>query len=393
MGFFFFFSFFFFFFFFVSSHPVNMANLVNIYWKNVLTIVPIIGAVLATMTYLLRLYGRRMKAVGLHLEDYLMGAGLIISYCVTAFVPPSMVSVCQSHPSPRMNGSVFNSYVRAYDPYHKTLIVWEHMGTSNISQGSWMIQKFWAPSMACVKISIVVFIKRLFSSIRAYVIVSNCLIGFIATWALAALLTNIFQCTPVQYYYDKDLKGHCMPGQVQFFQAMGSIALVEDIIIFCLPIPVFWRLQVNRRQKIGLILVFSLGLLVCIFSLMRLIEFRKFQLTDLAASSAKESIWTCLELDVAIICGCLPFLNPLVQGVRSKVRSDASRYHTQPSTGSNLHLHSMRGNKGDFRALGSDCGASANSNGHNAMATAGRQSPDMENNRDVDGRSSMAHNS
>jgi hypothetical protein len=124
-----------------------------------------------------------------------------------------------------------------------------------------MIQKFWAPSMACVKISIVIFIKRLFSSIRAYVIVSNCLAGFIAAWALAALLTNIFQCTPVQYYYNKDLNGHCMSGQVQFFQVMGSIALVEDVIIFCLPIPVFWRLQVNRRQKLGLTLVFSLGLL------------------------------------------------------------------------------------------------------------------------------------
>ncbi|OQE32939.1 hypothetical protein PENFLA_c001G10456 [Penicillium flavigenum] len=351
------------------SLPVNMATLVNTYWKNVLTIVPIIGAGLATITYLLRLYGRRLKAVGLHLEDYLMGAGLILSYCVTAFVVDT----------------AFNGVGLPISSLPKD-------ERQRVQFGSWMIQKFWAPSMACVKISIVVFIKRLFSSIRAYVIISNCLAGFIATWALAALLTNIFQCTPVQYYYNKDLKGHCMSGQVQFFQVMGSIALVEDIIIFCLPIPVFWRLQVNRRQKVGLTLVFSLGLLVCIFSLMRLIEFRKFQLTDLAASSAKESIWTCLELDVAIICGCLPFLNPLVQGVRSKVRSDPSKYHTQPSTGSNLHLHSMRGNKGEFRALGSDCGASANSNGHDAMATAGRKSPGMENNEDVDGGSDMAHN-
>ena len=164
-----------------------------------------------------------------------------------------MVSACQSHPSPRMNGSAFNLYVIVYDNLDSMV--------SNISQGSWMIQKFWAPSMACVKISIVVFIKRLFNSIRAYAIVSNCLAGFIAAWALAALLTNIFQCTPVQYYYDKGLKGHCMSGQVQFFQAMGSIALIEDVIIFCLPLPVFWRLQVNRRQKFGLTLVFSLGLL------------------------------------------------------------------------------------------------------------------------------------
>jgi hypothetical protein len=113
--------------------------------------------------------------------------------------------------------------------------------------------------MAFVKISIVVLIKRLFGSIRAYVVFSYCLVGFIATWAVAALLVNIFQCTPVQYYFDKDMDGHCMKGQVQFFQAMGSIALVEDIIILCLPVPVFWKLQINTRQRIALMMVFSLG--------------------------------------------------------------------------------------------------------------------------------------
>ncbi|KGO75536.1 hypothetical protein PITC_082430 [Penicillium italicum] len=343
---------------------VNMEHQVNTYWKNVLTIVPIVGAGVATMIYLLRLYCRRMKAVGFMLEDYLMGAGLIVSFALTGFVVDTA-----------FNGVGLSI---ASLPKHER---------QRIQFGSWMIQKFWAPSMAFVKISIVIFIKRLFGSIRAYGVISNCLVGFVALWALAALLTNIFQCTPVQYYYNKDLKGHCMSGQVQFFQTMGSIALVEDVIILCLPIPVFWRLQINRRQKIALILVFSLGGLVCVFSLMRLIEFRRFQLTDLAASSAKESIWTCLELDVAIICGCLPFLNPLVQGVRSKVRSEASRYHSQPSTGSNLYLHTLRGNKGEFRTLDSDCEESAHSNSRNALATASQQSSDMDHNKQgVDGR-------
>ena len=122
-----------------------------------------------------------------------------------------------------------------------------------------MIQKFWAPSMAFVKISIVVFIKRLFGSIRAYTIISYCLIVFITLWAFTALMVNTFQCTPVQYYYDKDLDGHCMKGQVQFFQTMGSIALIEDVIILCLPLPVFWNLKINIRQKIALMIVFSLG--------------------------------------------------------------------------------------------------------------------------------------
>jgi hypothetical protein len=61
----------------------------NTYWKDVLIIVPIVGASTATIVYLLRLYSRRLAAVGLLLEDLLMGIGLIISYCATAFVVQS----------------------------------------------------------------------------------------------------------------------------------------------------------------------------------------------------------------------------------------------------------------------------------------------------------------
>lgn len=64
----------------------------NTYWKNVVTIVPIVGASTATFVYLLRLYSRRMAAIGLLLEDFLMGIGLIISYCATAFVVQSEYS-------------------------------------------------------------------------------------------------------------------------------------------------------------------------------------------------------------------------------------------------------------------------------------------------------------
>lgn len=168
------------------------------------------------------------------------------------------------------NGDVSNLYVLNGN----TLFA---MASTNqcmkLIQGSWMIQKFWAPSAAFVKISIVVFLKRLLGTVRAYAIISNILIGFIACWAVTALLVNIFQCTPVQYYYDKDLNGHCMSGQRAFFQAMGAFSLVEDVIVLCLPTPIVWGLQITFRQKIAVTLVFSLGGLYVI--LWSVFEFRR----------------------------------------------------------------------------------------------------------------------
>lgn len=187
--------------------------------------------------------------------------------------------------------------------------------------------------MAFIKISIIVFLRRLLGTLTFYRAFTMGLIAFVTCWAVAALLVNIFQCWPVQYYYDKDLNGNCMRHQREFFQCMGSLALAEDVFILCLPIPVVWRLRITMRQKFAVTFVFSLGGLVCIFSLLRLIEFRRFIVTDLASSSALESIWTVLEINVAIITGSLPLLRPLLQGILGRMRSASNSKRSHPSSG------------------------------------------------------------
>ncbi|KAI9929526.1 hypothetical protein MW887_000999 [Aspergillus wentii] len=342
----------------------------NRYWKNVLTIVPIVGAALATVAYGLRLYSRRFTTGGLKIEDLLMGIGLVISYCATAFVVDTA-----------FNGVGLSVKSLPHDERQRIQF------------------KFWAPSMAFIKISIILFLKRLLGTLRPYTIISYCLIVFITLWAIAALLVNIFQCKPVQYYYNKDIAGHCMPGQRQFFQAMGSIALVEDVIVLCLPIPVVWKLQITSRQKIAITIVFSLGGLVCIFSLMRLIEFRNFVVTDLASSSAKESVWTCLEIDIAIICGSLPLMKPLLAGFLGKVKS-VSKGRSHPSSGSKLYFHTTNTHNDGFQKM-TDPSLSQQSKSPPMMAGSNRRSSDLEMQnisvhttiqQDVDSRSDLGSN-
>ncbi|KAB8077317.1 integral membrane protein [Aspergillus leporis] len=328
----------------------------NTYWKNVLTVVPIVGAAVATLSYILRLVSCRISTIGLRLEDFLMGIGLILSYCATAFVIYTA-----------FNGVGVRTSLLPPDERHR------------IQFGSWMIQKFWAPSMAFVKISIIVFLQRILGTITSFRVVSNCLIIFIALWAVVALLVNIFQCNPVQFYYDKTLKdGHCMHGQTKFFQAMGSIALVEDVTILLLPVPIVWRLKITTRQKIAVTIVFSLGGLVCIFSLMRLIEFRNFQVTDLASSSAKESIWTVLELDVAIICGCLPLLKPLLAGFLGTVKS-ISKGQSNVTSGTKLYFPTSGTHHNDgFHKIGDPHGALGSQSREVATQSTRRGSSEIE---------------
>ncbi|KAE8168457.1 hypothetical protein BDV40DRAFT_283910 [Aspergillus tamarii] len=261
----------------------------NTYWKNVLTVVPIVGAAIATLTYILRLVSCRISTVGLRLEDLLMGIGLILSYCATAFV------------------------------------IYRLMDDSEI-------------------------------------------LG-----AIHGVRQDFDYCFPPTHPRHG---GHCMHGQTKFFQAMGSIALVEDVTILLMPVPIVWRLKITLRQKIAVTIVFSLGGLVCIFSLMRLIEFRNFVVTDLASSSAKESIWTVLELDVAIICGCLPLLKPLLAGFLGTVKSISKG---QSNSGTKLYFHTSGTHNHDgFHKISDPHGATASQSREVATQSTRRGSSEIE---------------
>ena len=41
----------------------------------------------------------------------------------------------------------------------------------------------------------------------------------------------------------------------------GSVGVATDFFIFCLPIPVVWKLQLPLRKKIGVLAIFMTGLL------------------------------------------------------------------------------------------------------------------------------------
>jgi hypothetical protein len=41
----------------------------------------------------------------------------------------------------------------------------------------------------------------------------------------------------------------------------GVVNVITDFLIFCLPIPVVWKLQLPRRKKVGVLAMFMTGLL------------------------------------------------------------------------------------------------------------------------------------
>jgi hypothetical protein len=85
------------------------------------------------------------------------------------------------------------------------------------------------------------------------------LIAFICIGGIAFIITSCFSCWPVAFYWDKDIKsGRCV-NLIAFWFSFSGFNILTDILVWLLPMPVLWALQLPRRQKLSLIGVFALG--------------------------------------------------------------------------------------------------------------------------------------
>lgn len=77
---------------------------------------------------------------------------------------------------------------------------------------------------------------------------------------ISILMVMILDCVPFDKDWDVSLKGNCVDAGT-FVIASGSISIVTDAVNIALPICVFVNLDMSLRRRLGLLLIFSLGVL------------------------------------------------------------------------------------------------------------------------------------
>lgn len=76
------------------------------------------------------------------------------------------------------------------------------------------------------------------------------------------------------------------------------MVVVMDVTIFLLPIPLVRRLKLDRATKTGLIVVFALGLITTVLSIMRLQQIHR--IVDGDGDTTKFTIRGSMELNVGV---------------------------------------------------------------------------------------------
>lgn len=90
--------------------------------------------------------------------------------------------------------------------------------------------------------------------------------------------------------------GTCL-SNVPMFEALAAVTIIFDVVIFLLPIPVLWTLQMNRRRKTALSGVFLLGLLTTVCSVLRM---TRIPALAVDGNSTFLVLWGTIEMNVGV---------------------------------------------------------------------------------------------
>ena len=191
-------------------------------------------------------------------------------------------------------------------------------------------------TIGIIKVSILFFYLRVFPR-RYFRIQCWLVLGFCLITTVVFALVSVFQCQPVSYVWNKDVRpGKCLNyNTVAWFHA--GMNILQDIIIVVLPIQELRTLQLSFRKRLGLYAMFGVGSMlvtlpyihsglrrlfrqrifadlndsvsVCVLSMVRLNSLKTFGLTaDPTWDNVPTTFWSTLETTTAFVAACMPAL-------------------------------------------------------------------------------------
>ncbi|KAK4097969.1 hypothetical protein N658DRAFT_432971 [Parathielavia hyrcaniae] len=162
----------------------------------------------------------------------------------------------------------------------------------------------------------------------------------VAIYNVYVLAMQLTMCIPLHKNWDPSVvDGYCHSdtghGQ-QIFWAMVYLHIITDFMIFVIPIPVVLAMTIPMRQKLGLLFVFTVGLFVCVISIVRAAHLHQLIAgLNVTWDMIQMANWSSAELNISIVCGCMPTLRPLLAKMFGPLMNRFFPYPNQPYTDAN----------------------------------------------------------
>ncbi|CAG8949283.1 hypothetical protein HYFRA_00004908 [Hymenoscyphus fraxineus] len=169
--------------------------------------------------------------------------------------------------------------------------------------------------IATMKLPVLFFYWKIFPHSRIkYLIWATVL--FVFVYGTTFIFLGIFQCSPISFFWtnwDGEHEGKCFNSNAMTW-ANAGIGIALDIWMLALPMQQVFKLNLHWKKKIGVAMMFSVGLFVTIVSCLRLKSLVKFTYSDNPTwDNFDVGLWSTIEINVGIFCACMPSLRLLVR--------------------------------------------------------------------------------
>lgn len=279
-----------------TTAPIRVPALIT----TPLVIVSVVFPCLALISVLLRYKARKIARQSLQADDWWILASWILSMSLS------------------INVWVFGG-LSGIDYYRIDPAV----GTSNSLKCLIIASSLIQPPLSAVKISILLFYKRIFTTPKFKAAVWF-MIPLVSAWGVIFFVLVLIQGDPISATWTG--RGRLRFNSTALGLAQVGSSIVLDVIVLCFPLPVISGLHLRTRRKVAIAMIFWLGAFCCVAAIVRLILINQSVRAVINSQSSGFSaiylqstqfIFVILEPNCSVIAACLPCYGPFLAKGRS----------------------------------------------------------------------------
>lgn len=184
------------------------------------------------------------------------------------------------------------------------------------------------PALMAQKASILVFYLSLSQNNRVFKWACILTLAVVLCGGFALTIFTAFQCHPpsAAYRFSPTLNASCT-NILTIYLSSSPLNIISDLALLVLPMPILTGMRLPLKQKIIIVVTFSFGLFVAVVDVIRISQLQSADTYVLSAGHHESSnnsgedfswyasysfMWTAIEVNLGIMCACVPGLKPLV---------------------------------------------------------------------------------
>ncbi|KAI8626401.1 hypothetical protein F5Y19DRAFT_488236 [Xylariaceae sp. FL1651] len=148
---------------------------------------------------------------------------------------------------------------------------------------------------------------------------------------IAVIIVSGISCFPHEKIWNMSVPGKCFNTRA-FFISNAALNLASDIIILVLPQKIIWSLKMSREKKVGVSLVFAVGVIAVLVGVARLARAVIYYVSnDNLYNISAVFLWCTAELSVTFLVFCLPAIPKIFSG-DNWIKQFAASLHLRSSS-------------------------------------------------------------